>query len=940
MVTQSPGVVQAPRLNPFAFPSDTSFRFWLLIVFVVMSSASLYSDLHSIFHRRDEAGVAFLFQWLRNADWGSFPSTDYASLPAYAGVQAYVKAGALWAIGGVVLTLNMAIAIYWFTPAWKIRRNGYQSLTSIVAPGVAFYLNQLCREVNLSPTPTFLLNPGNYGSSAVAFGHFGRYYVGLSAGLVSRFYDDTSRPLFRAVVLHELAHLHNGDVDKTYITVALFGAFVTNTLVCVSAVLIWGKPDWLVMYKIMLTIILPTAFVLLTRNAVLRVRELYADVRASVWDGPSGALRGVLKSLPSANVGFWRALFQVHPTPQERCQAVQDPDRLLRLGFWDAFGAGMAAAYVILTTLELEVWISSELFIRGHISAFLAGVLFFAISAGASLVIFSLAVSAVGIGVWWGEFTAFMQGKVAHHARRLGGAVTLGALSMVLLASIHLLLDIGRLDVGRSSLIPASGVSIAGGLLVLGCLFVFMSTSLLFKWVAASASVWLDVASRSRSPSWLLTISLLIGSVVFTACMVWVGSLIVTGLLYSIMQTVDLGEFEAQWYFVTLLALPGCIIYLTVIPLWAFPLAASFRRKLAASHSMSTWAFLDDSSAHHPLLVRPQLRPGLALMIGVAAGLLYCALLLVVIHNRYIAPGIGMLLGTMDPQVAGLVFFVWPAFLMQPAAAAVAAGWIKRLPIVHGLCSASLAGLLTSFAFFFFVRKNPSEQLEHVITKGDFSFIFREGSILDMLMTLGYFSGPGILLALPLAAVVATAAGRIRGARARSDSRSNWVLLDGSPAPHPLLVKLPLRPGLALTIGLAAGLLYCLLLLQFHNIDGVRQLVRGMHWQVAFQVFFVGPATLMQAGAAAVAAASIRRLPTLHGLCSAFIAGLTITFGVMVMIKGTSLYTTIDALFDAFLTLLFRFSGPGMLLALPVAALVATAARWMRHAYSRAHSRP
>lgn len=748
MVTQSHGhdVVQAPRLNPFAFPSDTSFRFWLLIVFVVMSSASLYSDLHSIFHKRDEAGLAFLYQWLRNADWArlAYPTDIEEINHAYAGVQASVKGRALWAIGGVVLTLNMAITIYWFT--WKIRLNGYQSLTSTVPPGVAFYLNQLCREVNLSPTPTFLLNPGNYGSEPVAFGHFGRYYLGLPAGSVSTFYDD--RPLFRAVVLHELAHLYNGDVDKTYITVALFRAFVITTLVYVGAVLIWGKPDWLVMYQIMLTIILPTALVLLTRNAVLRVRELYADVRASVWDGPSGVLRGVLKSksLPSANVGFWRALFQLHPTPQERCQAGQDPDRLLQLGFWDAFGAGMAAAYAILTTFELEVWISSELFMRGHISsAFLVGALSLAIFAGTSLVIFSLAVSAVGIGVWWAEFAAFMQGKVAHDARRLGGAVTLGALTMVLLASIHLLLDIGQ-----SSLILASGISIllSGGLLVMGCLFVFMSTSLLFKWVAASASVWLDVALRSRSPSWLLTISLLIGSAVFTVCMVWVGSLIVTGLLYSIMHTVDLVEFGAQWYFVTLLALPGGIIYLTVIPLWAFPLAASFRRKLAASHSMSTWAFLDDSSAHHPLLVRLPLRPGLALMIGVAAGLLYCALLLVVIHNRYIAPGIGILLGTMDPQVAGLVFFVWPAFLMQPAAAAVAAGWIKRLPIVHGLCSASIAGLLTSFAFFFFIR-DASEQLEHVITRGDFSFTFREGSILDVLMTLGYFSGPGHLARAP-----------------------------------------------------------------------------------------------------------------------------------------------------------------------------------------------
>ena len=32
------------------------------------------------------------------------------------------------------------------------------------------------------------------------------------------------------------------------------------------------------------------ALVYLTGAAILRARELYADVRASVWDGPDGAL--------------------------------------------------------------------------------------------------------------------------------------------------------------------------------------------------------------------------------------------------------------------------------------------------------------------------------------------------------------------------------------------------------------------------------------------------------------------------------------------------------------------------------------------------------------------------------------------------------------------------------------------------------------------------
>jgi hypothetical protein len=39
--------------------------------------------------------------------------------------------------------------------------------------------------------------------------------VALGGGLVTQFYSD--RPRFRAVVLHELAHLRNADVDKIYL---------------------------------------------------------------------------------------------------------------------------------------------------------------------------------------------------------------------------------------------------------------------------------------------------------------------------------------------------------------------------------------------------------------------------------------------------------------------------------------------------------------------------------------------------------------------------------------------------------------------------------------------------------------------------------------------------------------------------------------------------
>jgi hypothetical protein len=63
-----------------------------------------------------------------------------------------------------------------------------------------------------------------------------------------------------------------------------------------------------------------TAVVYLTRNAVLRGREYYADVRASLWEGPSGGLRSVLEGLPPIKGARWRLLLHLHPDPRERAK--------------------------------------------------------------------------------------------------------------------------------------------------------------------------------------------------------------------------------------------------------------------------------------------------------------------------------------------------------------------------------------------------------------------------------------------------------------------------------------------------------------------------------------------------------------------------------------------------------------------------------------------
>ena len=104
-------------------------------------------------------------------------------------------------------------------------------------------------------------------------------------GLVTRQLADP--PAFRAVVRHELAHLRNRDVDLTYATVSLWYAFLLVG-VLPFALVVCGRGQSTRSSPWAGGCSRSPALVYLTRNAVLRAREVFADVRASVPDGPPG----------------------------------------------------------------------------------------------------------------------------------------------------------------------------------------------------------------------------------------------------------------------------------------------------------------------------------------------------------------------------------------------------------------------------------------------------------------------------------------------------------------------------------------------------------------------------------------------------------------------------------------------------------------------------
>lgn len=98
--------------------------------------------------------------------------------------------------------------------------------------------------------------------------------------------------------------------------------------------------------------------------------------------------------------------------------------------------------------------------------------------------------------------------------------------------------------------------------------------------------------------------------------------------------------------------------------------------------------------------------------------------------------------------------------------------------------------------------------------------------------------------------------------------------------------KTSFRPGLALTIALMSGLMYCafLLLARIGLRIIVSETVRDTdQYRYMFYLIQIAVAVLFQAGVAALVTAWVPRLEAVHGLFAAFVSGCVMTFGLLAL---------------------------------------------------------
>jgi Zn-dependent protease with chaperone function len=688
------------RLNPFLFPSETDLRFVLLIVVLLAESLFTYSYLQSTLFIEPQTARTLecneisghfgsiqqfdpqmfsLFNSEAGGEWAA--KTNESSRIFEECMREWDLSNAFWGIGGCVLFALVTFCIYWFTPARKIKREKYEPLPVEDAGEVLDALKSICAEIGIPKLPTFLWSPLNPVSSGLAFGRFGKYFVAITGGLVTQYYTD--REAFRSVILHELAHLRNKDVDKTYLTVAAWQAFIFVVLlpqffmVFISPLreLLGGLENInrffnSLGYALVFAVDAMVLFILvyLSRNALLRTRELYADARASVWDGPNGSLGRVLQTMSGNTAHKTSELFRTHPDSQKRFNLLTNTTLLFTIGLLDVFMIGTAAMvgtdeFRRLFLLLLPYFSKQEI-----VAGLVTGLLYAVILVGI-----------LGTLVWRSVFFSTMTNQRQSRwmwwkiGMMLGMGSALGA-SISFANAVNVLY-------GVFNIVLVLILNIFLGFL-LGIAF-----SLFLSWLAENADVWLAVASTPAQVQ-KIYITLSLFSIITMAC--WLG------WAFSAWSpgNAALTLFDLAAGLPLAAANPFTILFFAL--LWLCPLSVYFWSKEAALIDR-TWGFLD-APAQPVKIVAQQFSLKKAALIGCVIGVLYFVSdFIITILLRFIVPQSTR--ASDDYKIISFVLYIVIAALAQVLIAIIVAMSVKELKFQHGLMAAFVGGCIMAVGF-------------------------------------------------------------------------------------------------------------------------------------------------------------------------------------------------------------------------------------------------
>lgn len=387
IVNESP---QPRQLNPFAFPSETDTRFALFVLAMLVVALSS-GFLASISLNPDQANP---YERI------SLPKIEPGQPNFFEEYRAYYLRIIEATITSLVLPVGLTVTIFFLGtilyrrhPARLRRQKHLVSLREELDPLLYREIQSLVRAVSVVPPPTILLGKEIFSQSAQAFGLPRQYVLGIQGGL--RLLLRKAPNAFRVIMLHELAHIFNRDIGRVYFAQALWSAAFLLTILPLALIFVLISlysnvmglltGEWN-LYRL-LAINLPTVVIYIlkigaiiltvatVRADLLRVREIYADVRAGLW-GAKDSLQALLQhgcaqEKTVRGLHWWR----LHPTPQERLSALLDSAYAFKISRGVTFTVGVMIAVMASEVFTLTLFaVNGISAIGGYVVTFLGDI--------------------------------------------------------------------------------------------------------------------------------------------------------------------------------------------------------------------------------------------------------------------------------------------------------------------------------------------------------------------------------------------------------------------------------------------------------------------------------------------------------------------------------------------------------------------------------------
>ncbi len=450
------------RINPFALPAETDARFHLLIIAAVLFTAWAGVMVTAFFGGLYSVDIPIL-----QAD---FPSLD--SLPTDLPVEERLvehRARLLLYVSQELGRLSIPVALLFglfLVAALRYRLHPYlvrrqfpsKRLDPEAHPELSREVARLIERAELEESPIIEIGSSLQEVDGQAYGFPPKFI--FRVGGAARRLKNKRKDVVEAVILHEVAHIANGDVGRYYFSQAIW----LSTIVVLFAPAMLGLSGgivkgigqggrWGISFLLMLQFGAQIALIRAIFAGLLRIREKYADWRASEWRAHR-QLKGILEDrLSSDKASPLKMIWRRHPTHRDRLKAITNPASLFRLS-WDlplTVGAlsGLLLGGLFVLTVQAAS-LTSALVEVGSISAALLDFLG-AFGFGAQLVDVGIWLIYVVLGIPFMLVAATLAATVALevHRETLAKLVRTGgsALDYIDLARPALLLTVG-LEIG------------------------------------------------------------------------------------------------------------------------------------------------------------------------------------------------------------------------------------------------------------------------------------------------------------------------------------------------------------------------------------------------------------------------------------------------------------------------------------------------------------